>query len=368
MVTNIFSKKLDSATTLFKNEQALYPDFAPSELVGRESIIQTLASIISPAANGMRASNVFVYGPPGTGKTICCKYVLSQLSEYSSKTLPIYVNCWQNDSRQSVLSLISQKAGEVLPRRGISSQEVFSRTLESLWQQKKIPVIVLDEADRLFWGGEDKLLYDLARTWETSKVHSCVILVTNDSELLSKADARVRSSMIGKEIEFKAYTPLELKKIVESRAKIALVDGTYDSEVIALCAAAGARANGDARVSLQALWLAARNANEAGHSKISVDDAKKAFAAQPTSAQIKRERDEQFLEEPEKKLISLIVEQGGSISLSKLYEAYSKKYGASERSIRNYLRKLEFKGLLSTQSTDSNDDQSNSKKVVKVIE
>jgi cell division control protein 6 len=295
---------------------------------------------------------------------MCCKYVLGQLSEYSSKPLPIYVNCWQHDSRQAVLSLISQKAGEVLPRRGISGEEVFSRTLEALHQAKRVPVIVLDEADRLFWGGQDKLLYDLTRTWETSQVHSCVILVTNDSDLLARADARVRSSLVGRTVEFRPYSPVQLKQILVERSQIALAPGVCSPEVIALCAAFGAKAGGDARVALQALWLSARAAVEHAESQITLQDAKTAFLREPTSASVKRDRDAQFLEEPEKRVLELLKAKGPSMSLAEFYSQYEAQFGSSERAVRNYLRRLEFKCLL---ATESQDEAGGAKKIVRLL-
>ncbi len=366
MPPNVFSRIHHSEASIFKNEEALYPDYAPTELVSREAEIHSLASALSPAAQGGRPTNLFVHGRPGTGKTATCRFVLSQLQEYSSKPLTVYINCWQHDSRQSIFSLLADKLGDVLPRRGLSSEETFSRVLSDLTHRKRVPVIVLDEADRLFWGGEQNVLYDLTRTAENAGVHTGVILITNDDELMAKADERIRSSFAGREVAFKPYSPLQLKDILLARARLACIPGACNEEVIALCAAHGAKAGGDARVALQALWLAGKQAVARGASTISLDDARHAFTQHPNSATYKRERDEQFLEEPEKNVLSLMQSKGGTMLLSDLYDAYRRQFGSSERAVRNYLRRLEFKGILSTHDAPSGDPATAGKKIVKL--
>lgn len=349
---NVF-KSLATEAGVFRSEDALSPEFIPDSLPGREAQEKEIALALRPAAEGKRASNLFVFGPSGTGKTSTCKRVLEQLNDFSSKPLCIYVNCWQHATRQGVFTELAHGLDEALPRRGLAADEVFERVCHRLKRDARVPVVVLDECDRLFASNEDKVLYDLTRASENYGVNFGALLITNDVELLSKADGRVRSSLSPHEIQFKPYSPLQLKKILSDRAALAFSPRACSDEVIALCAAHGAKAGGDARVALQALWFAGKNADARGSRTINLEDARSAFAKISSSRQQKRERDLQLLDDGEKKIVEFLKELGGESTTSRLYELFVQRSLGSERSVRNYVRSLEQKGIIASQEQES---------------
>lgn len=342
MAHNVF-RQLEGERGIFKNEEALSPEFLPERLPGREAQETDLAIALRPAAEGKRTANCFVYGPSGTGKTSTCRHVIEQLKEYSGRTQCFYANCWQHSTEQSLLSLMADKIGALLPRRGLASDEVFERLTQHFKAKKTVPILVLDEADKLFFGGEYKILYRLSRAVEETGVPYGIVLVTNEEGLLARADQRIRSSLACKQIEFPQYSPAELKQILSYRAGMALFDGSYDDDVIALCAGHGAKAGGDARAAVQCLWLSAKNAEGKGREKITLEDVHKAIGKTLSSKEIKHERDEQALDEKLKNMLEIVASEENGIEVTKLYEQYAKKYGGGERSLRNYLRELEFK-------------------------
>ncbi|OIO26811.1 hypothetical protein AUJ14_00925 [Candidatus Micrarchaeota archaeon CG1_02_55_22] len=346
---NVFTD-IGEGGRVFRNEDVLSPEFLPGRLPGREKQEEEIASCLKPATLGNAPINLFVHGNSGTGKTSTCKLVLKQLSEYSSRPLPIYINCWQNSTRQAILSILSQKVGDVLPRRGLAGDEVFTRIIQQLKREKCVPVIVLDEADKLFFGGEEQVLYDLTRAHETYGVPIGVLLITNSSDLMAKADNRIRGSLSAQEVFFKPYSPQELKTILAERAKLALVTNAWNDEVIALCAAHGAKNGGDARSSLKALWNGAKNAERRGSESISLDDVRRALEVTTTSAEEKEQRDEKLLGENEQHLLEIVREKK-SVSVGELYLEYLGKWGGSERSARNYLRELELRGFVSSEES-----------------
>jgi cell division control protein 6 len=349
MASNVF-REVSSGKGIFKDEDLLSPEFLPDRLPGRENEERELASALEPAARGGRASNLFIHGPPGTGKTSVCRHVLKQLQEFSGKPLCVYVNCWQHATRQGVLAQLAQEVGEPLPRRGLAADEVFSRVCQRLKYEKRVPVVVLDEADRLFIGSEHAVLYDFSRAAEMFGVHFSIVMVTNDSGMLSRTDGRVRSSLSPKETEFKAYSPSDLKKILAERAALAFVPGACGEEVIALCAAHGAKAGGDARVALHALWLAGKNASSRVAKAVSLDDARAAFSKTGSSAEQKRSRDEELLSAGEGAVVEMLKAAGGSLTSAEIYALFEKKALGSERSVRNYLSNLEEKKLVESKT------------------
>lgn len=324
---------------VFRNEAVLAPDFLPQELPGREMQEREIARLLKPAASGKPPANLFIHGPTGTGKTSACKKVSAQLKEYSDKPAVLYVNCWQNSTRQGILVALNEASGDTAPRRGVSGEEIFKRALQILKKAGKAPIVFLDEADKLFFNGEEKVLYDLTRSHEAYGVPIGVVLVSNDRELAAKADARIRSSLAATEIVFPAYSPQELKKIVAERAALALSPGAWNDEVVALCAAHAAKSGGDARVALQALYNAARNCQKRGGSVLSLQDARESFAA-TTSLQQKAERDEKELPEGASKALELLKKFRGAVPIGDFYLAFERESGWSERSARNFVQEL----------------------------
>ena len=288
-----------------------------------------------------------VYGPPGTGKTCCTRHVLKELTEYTQRAMPIYINCWRHSSRAAILSVILDKLEAFMPRRGVSADELMQRAVEFIRKGGKIPIVVLDEADALIEEEEGGIFYDLLRMGETEKVQVGVVAITNREDMLSLLDRRIRSSLMQAEVEFKRYTPAELKGILRERAKVGLVPGSWDEEALGVCAAFAGKNGGDARVGITLLWLAGRRA-EAGGGKITVSEVEE--SKNRVLVEIK-ERKAGLLDENDRALLEFVKGRGKAAS----GEVYSHFKGVSERTIREHLAKLESMGLVESEYSERRD-------------
>ncbi|NYZ78426.1 AAA family ATPase [Candidatus Micrarchaeota archaeon] len=342
---NVFSSLPEKREGVFANEDALKPEFIPDALPGRENELTQIALALRPLAEsaGAKGRNLFVFGPPGSGKTASTRRALKDLNEYSDKAWCFYVNCWQYATRHAVFSQLAFLAEEPLPRRGLAADEVFERFAGAVRTSKKNAVVVLDEFDRLLQAGNDKLLYDLARAKELSGANFTEILISNDADLLSKLDARARSSLQPATIEFKQYSPTQLKEILLERAAAAFHENVLSKEALALCAACGAKAGGDARVALQALYDAGRNAEQRGARFVELVDAKKAVLEQEVMSASKEKR-LTGLTRLEESTLSVLREAGKPLESGELYSLLEGV--ASERSLRECLNLLQLKKLV----------------------
>jgi cell division control protein 6 len=353
MPQNLFRAASSSRENrIFKDESALSPEFLPEELPGREREISELVYCLSPAAENRQPEHALLYGPPGTGKTSAAKFVLKQLSEYSQRPLPIYINCWESQSRYAVLSILVSAVGEMMPRRGIAADEMFSRFVEIAKKDGKTPIVVLDEVDRLASSeGGEQILYDLCRAGENHSLHTGVIAITNDEEFHTRLDSRIRSSFVQHALKFAPYSVPQLKEILLHRAKLAFFDSALDSEAIPLCAAIAFKHNGDARVALALLLSAGKAAERADAAKVQVSHVRQVEGATLEAWGIKAVRKLPEMDELDQRIVSAVKKAGkAGIETGELY--VSLRQLAGERTVRQRLEKLEKSGIVDSVPLD----------------
>ena len=346
--TNIF-RTPRGENRIFREENALLPDYLPFELPGREHELRELVYCLQPASENRQPEHALLYGPPGTGKTTCARYVLKQLAEYSARPLPIYINCWESPSRFSILSEIADALGEMLPRRGIAADEILSRVFEIAKKDERIPVVVLDEADRLEASDDGvQILYDLCRAGEIHSLKTAVIAITNDEEFHTRLDARVRSSFVQHAYKFAAYSAPQLKEILQQRAGKAFFDDVLDPEVVPLCAAVAVNRGGDARIAFALLRAAGKAAERENSVQVEVKHVRATQEEALAAASSKAERKLGTLDEVDQKIMAEVKGAGKEgIESGKLYAAMKKFLG--DRALRQRVDRLEKIGMLETE-------------------
>jgi len=342
-MANIF-REIGSDEEIFKDERVLLPEYLPEVLPHRESQVKDIALSLKPAASGSRSENIIITGKPGTGKTSTVRFVLNQLSDYSSRVAPVYVNCWEFSTRHSILSKIASSLGEFVPRRGIATDEIFERILEVVKKERKMPIVALDEIDRLMVSqyGQDKVLYDLIRAGENYGSPIGVIGIANSPDFLSRADQRIRSSLAQRRMEFKNYSPAELKDILSSRARLAFFPNSLDKEVVPVCAAHAGKHGGDARLGIGVLWKAGKAAERESAKKVLVRHCKQAFEA---TEELVKEDHSEALKPIELDILELL-KSHGELATGELYGLISKKHSETDRTVRNYITNLESLGFI----------------------
>ena len=251
--------------TIFKDKSLLQSNHKPEEILHRKNQIKQIASILAPILRGEKTSHLFLYGKTGSGKTLSIQYVQEQLSKRAKENnkykLRIeYLNCKLkkiSDTEYRILAELIKKMGGSVPETGLPTQAVYSKFIEIIDSEKQLIVLILDEIDQTVKKISNDFLYNLTRlNSELLKSQICVVGISNDLTFLDQIDPRVKSSLSEEEIVFPPYNALQLKDILNNRAKLAFKDGILEEGVVEKCAAFAAREHGDARRALDLLRIA----------------------------------------------------------------------------------------------------------------
>jgi len=252
---------------ILRSESYLSSGHVPEEAVGREAEIERIADSLRPLARRRSPDNLLVYGPSGTGKTTCVRHVTQELvSQVSAKS--VYINCWQYNTRPSLLTELLIRLGYPAPRKGKPIDELLSKLREWLDKNRGVAV-VLDEFDQL--SQQTEVIYDFQLLNEEAENSVAVLMISNQNPSRLDLDPRSRSRLHYDTLEFKPYTTSQLTTILETRVRQAFRPGTVSEEVIESIAEQVAEANGDCRKALQLLLQAGRKAERNDQSELSVE-------------------------------------------------------------------------------------------------
>ena len=316
----------DIENTLIADESMLLEEYVPEEMTHRDGQKQEVANALKPATVGRSISNVFLYGDTGVGKTSLTRWMFRELEKHAStRVKTVYINCWRRQTSHSILTEVLLKLGVFTNLKQPTNELVDS--LEKHCEKNSVSlVIALDEVDQL---NDEELLYTLSRGGYG------LVLISNDAYVFMDSDARIKSSLNLRSVEFPKYSASETTDILRRRCSAALIPGAVKDELLSVIAH---KAKGDARVGLDMLKRAVLVAEEKGKAKVELEDVMKSVG------------EEQFLRRDrilpklngDQRILFDIVENSEGISTSSRYEKYCAVAATpiKERTYRKYMESL----------------------------
>lgn len=324
--------------SVVKNEEVLMVDYLPKFLPHREQQIKILAENLEPISSGRNGTNTFFFGPPGVGKTCVVRFVLREFENYANVN-SVYLNCWDYNTSLAILSAITIRLGYPVARRGWAKDEIMNKLIEALTKSSNGLIVALDEVDQLIYK-DPNVLYDLLRVSQYVENPIAIVLVSNYEHVFSKVEPRVKSSLAIEGVEFRPYTFLEMKDILQARAKQAFF--RVEPGVVALAANHAVKKGGDVRAGLECLLRAGRKAERENAKQLGVKHLK---AVLKEVREVKPEILYERLNEHERLILEAIKQP---MKTSDLYESYLRidRRPLSERRFRSYLNHLIEIGLV----------------------
>ncbi len=304
-------------------------------MVHRDNQIHEIKRNLEPLLENDSPRNMLLYGPPGTGKTTMAEYVIDEMQKHSSEVVMGSVNCWRYPSRFKVYYNLLQDLGvNLIHRTGTPTDELVDKFREKAIKRKT--VVVLDEVDQI---EQERILYDFARE------NVALIMIANKETALYDVDDRIRSSLEGtREVHFPSYSTEELVDILKDRRDWGLYDGVIDTSLLHRIAN---RADGDARVAINSLRIAAEDAESGDKEEITEGIVEKSL---PKAEKQNKSKSLDMLNRHQKALYDIIQDEG-EIQPGELYERYSEEIDDPkvERTLRKYLNKMDHYRLIETE-------------------
>jgi cell division control protein 6 len=252
---------------IFKSTYADAANDSDVSPVNRKNELEEIAAAIRPVIHQNASAAVVITGEPGTGKTTCVNHVLKKIDE-ETHVKPVYINCWQYNTRPSLLTHLLIELGYPAPRKGKPVDELLSILREWLRKNRSI-VVALDEFDQL--RDQTEIVYDLYQLNREVDNALGQILISNESSVDLQLDPRSGSRLDYSTIEFAPYDASALIDILRDHMDRFFRPGVVSEDVLRSVATHVAEEQGDCRRGINLLHRAGQRAEQEGAEVVTPD-------------------------------------------------------------------------------------------------
>jgi len=250
----------DKSSEIIIDSSPFSMDSRPAEPVGRDEEIDRIADAVQPLTSRQPPTNLLVHGPAGAGKTTTVEYVFDKLEE-QTRVKPVVLNCWQYNSRSTLLCELLVQMGYPVPRRGRSVDELLGKLREWLEKNRSV-ALALDEVDRL--DDLTEIVYDLHMLNDEVEQKIGIVMISNEDPDTLKMDQRSKSRLDCRTLEFQKYSEEQLQSILKHRVEHGCKPGSVPDSVIKEVVNRVLNSSQDCRRAISMLRQAAREAERRG--------------------------------------------------------------------------------------------------------
>lgn len=287
-----------------------------------------------------KSDNLFIVGKSGSGKTSTLRQLMSEIG--STKHV-VYVDCYENSTKNAIFSILAANLGNVFVSKGFASYEIFGRISEIITKENQKVVLILDHFEALSSKTTSELICPLIGLNETLGDHFQIIIATSDSFMLQDLSPKITSSLLFKLLKFEPYTREEITEIIRLKSTL-----PYEPSIIEKIVEIAVFSDSDIRLALNILHESERNAKQRGSIQTQFSD----FALVYEKL-VSLNQEQNNLSEEERLIMNIL--KIGEQQSADIYSMFLKRAKRSKRQIRNYLASLVEKGIIefSELKTDS---------------
>ncbi|MAF99120.1 MAG: hypothetical protein CMH61_00765 [Nanoarchaeota archaeon] len=338
---SLFDDMLSSNESVFRDTVALDFDYQPKIIKYRENEQRRFALAIKPMLQNSTGRNLFIYGPPGVGKTTACRHVLKELEEEAdADIIPIYINCWKENTTFKIFTRICQQLGLSFLQNKRTG-ELFDMIKKRI--NKYSAVFVFDEVDKI---EDHDFLYSILE----DIYRKSIFMITNYQNCFSQFDDRIRSRLAPEFIDFKSYEQNEVAGILRERRNYAFQSEAWSEAAFSKIVEKASRI-GDVRLGLYLMRESGLIAEEGNVRLISEDHVETAISRADTF----QKKNKEELDDLSKNVLALVKNNTGE-KIGDLFNEYVEKYGeTSYKTFQRKIAKLQENGFISTEKVQGSE-------------
>lgn len=246
---------------IMKDSKVFDTNYIPDKIPVRQKLVDEICSKLKI----MKNYRLFLSGLTGNGKTLSVKKALNKLE---NSVTYVYINCSEINTYIAIAKKILESIKNKPYYEKGKSRYDLANDLKKLLLTKRTKslIFIFDEIDKLIIKKENhyELFFPLLNYGNSS-----FILISNDTNILEKMDARIMSRLSPEKKVLDIYYPDEIYQILKQRARLGLSSKSFDDDILIKIAKFSSEVSGDIRFAIKLLEQTAITTELSNQKKIS---------------------------------------------------------------------------------------------------
>lgn len=212
---------ISSENSVFKDVNALHPDYIPPKILFRDRELNELLSLQDESTS---YRGVFITGGEGYGKTLLTKF----FARTFNKQEPLYVDCIRCRGRVTpILYEVIRHFKPDFPSRGYSLEELKYILTQILEHRRTSFLLIIDDLDFLFHNSGSKGWHTLQEILKSTTLNS-TIYILKETNHVKDLDFMERTLIENTSLKLREYSKMEIRDIIRYRAYLAFREDSLE--------------------------------------------------------------------------------------------------------------------------------------------